>query len=307
MSRRLTRRAGSVIAITVTALATAVVPAAAQSPRPSHHGGGDGSLNILLTNDDGYGAPGIEAVRQALEEAGHDVTVVAPADNQSGVGTKARVHGELSARQVSRDAWKVGGSPSDCVLFALQVVMPDDPPDLVVSGANFGQNVGTAVNRSGTVGATMTALQAGIPAIAVSAERDPDLGKQATLRAFPRTADLTVELVEALQQRPGERLLPAGRTLNVNTPVFSRGESVEGVARTVVGDRRILQLTYRKTGDGTYQVVPSLADDAETRRRADTTALARDKISITPLDGDWTAQRRDAGWLRSTVRSLARR
>ena len=122
-------------------------------------------LRILLTNDDGYNTPGIQAVRSALLESGHDVTLVAPLENQSGSGARVTSSGVLQYKQQSDGVWSVDGSPADSVLVGLLHIMKEQAPDLVISGANFGQNPGYAIN-SGTVGAATVAMYAGFPAIA---------------------------------------------------------------------------------------------------------------------------------------------
>jgi 5'-nucleotidase len=127
-------------------------------------------LEIMVTNDDGYAAPGIDAITAALmKEPNVHVTVVAPATNQSGTGDKT-TPGTLTTRSVTTasgiPATAVAGYPADTVNVALDTLGLH--PDLVVSGINFGQNIGPYVNISGTVGAAKEAVRRGIPALAVS-------------------------------------------------------------------------------------------------------------------------------------------
>jgi 5'/3'-nucleotidase SurE len=135
-------------------------------------------LNILLTNDDGYDSPGITALRSALEGAGHAVTIVAPAENQSGKGGSINTDvfdipdGLMLLVHHGGGTWSLQGTPADCVKAGLDVVMAANPPDLVVSGLNFGQNIGKKItNESGTEGAALHAIYNGVPAIAGSVER----------------------------------------------------------------------------------------------------------------------------------------
>jgi 5'-nucleotidase len=143
--------------------ASSAAPPLANAPRP---------LSILVTNDDGAGAPGIDAVVQALRnEPATQVTVVAPAANQSGVGGNTSPGPVTATRGTTASGYPatfVNGTPVDSVVYALATVL-STPPDLVVSGANMGQNVGPNIKLSGTVGAARAAAQRGIPAIAVSA------------------------------------------------------------------------------------------------------------------------------------------
>ncbi len=130
------------------------------------------TINILVTNDDGYDAPGIDAVVEYLRTLPQViVTVVAPATNQSGAGDKTTPGGATTIADVKTlsgyPAKAVTGFPADAVNWALNGGIPTKP-DLVVSGTNNGQNYGTLVHISGTIGAAATAARAGIPSIAIS-------------------------------------------------------------------------------------------------------------------------------------------
>ena len=138
------------------------------------------SLNVLLTNDDGFEAPGLVAMRGALLQAGHRVTVVAPLENQVGVGAAITTSGTIDYYPQEEGVWAVDGTPSDAVALALVHVMRADPPDVVIAGADYGQNVGAGVMVSGTVGAALTAARTGVPAIAVSVATDPRQAERPT-------------------------------------------------------------------------------------------------------------------------------
>ena len=129
-------------------------------------------LRILVTNDDGYSSEGIDVLVEALRGLPEvEITVVAPAENQSGRGDST-TEGELTITEGTTAsgyaATAVGGTPADSVNHALDVVFADNPPDLVVSGSNEGQNLGIITDVSGTVGAARTAARRGIPALAIS-------------------------------------------------------------------------------------------------------------------------------------------
>ena len=136
----------------------------------------DGGLNVLLTNDDGFGTYGIVRMQASLEAAGHTVYVSAPAVNQS--GKSGAVNGELGAsvgftEKVAGKEWAVDGTPADSVNAGLYGLVPQGVEiDLIVSGVNDGENVGLSTNSSGTVGAAMYGLRRGTPAIAVSVGLD---------------------------------------------------------------------------------------------------------------------------------------
>lgn len=211
-------------------------------------------LRILLTNDDGYQAPGIQAMHDALLEAGYDVVLVAPSENQSSSSGRLS-RGVLHYEEAEPGVWHVDGSPGTAVLLALEVVLPDSPPDLVISGINFGQNIGNGTASSGTVGAAVHAVRRGIPSIAVSAAITP-AGAAArppypgTREAFPVAADLVVEMVGDLaESRPaGEALLPDGVMLNVNHPE-GPASGVRGIRIEPVSDVSPYERGFTETGE----------------------------------------------------------
>lgn len=132
---------------------------------------------ILLTNDDGIGSPGLWAAAEALSTLGY-VTVVAPRHQSSGMGRSLpnTSDGIITEEivQIKGQTWKVysvGGSPAQAVLHGILEIMPQ-PPDLVVSGINYGENVGMGVTISGTIGAALEAAALGFPSLAVSLETD---------------------------------------------------------------------------------------------------------------------------------------
>ena len=291
-----------------------------------------GALDILLTNDDGGGTPGIIALRAALCAAGHHVTQVASTSNQSGRGGALNTQalssaGAMALTRISTDACGIvyslaaptgagsfGGTPVDCVRAGLDVLLASDPPDLVVSGLNPGQNEGKAApSSSGTVGAALSGALRGIPAVAGSVEVDLSeaaTGFPSTFAAFPPASDFIARLIAALAAAPGDALLPKGvRMLNVNVPV-PYGD-IQGIALTNLGDGSGLSIPLFDRNLGFPPVPPipaflnclSLADGQacsvgvgfasepgpDPQRNADTDALRAGLISITPMDGDMTS------------------
>ncbi|NMO89612.1 5'/3'-nucleotidase SurE [Actinomycetospora sp. TBRC 11914] len=205
--------AGPVPAADVAPVATSAVTTTPAPPRPTTtppRPAPPPRLRILLTDDDGYDAGGIRAVRAALTRAGHDVVEVAPEDNRSGAG--ADTSGEQDLRDTDDPGVRtVSGTPADAVLAGLAAMRADGGgPDLVVSGTNLGRNTGSGITESGTVGAAVTAAHAGVPAVAVSTDRAHDEDDCAS------TAQFVARLVGALATtRPP---FAAGLVLNVNHP-----------------------------------------------------------------------------------------
>ncbi len=171
-------------------------------------------MRILLTNDDGILAPGIEALYSAVADLGQ-VDVVAPADPQSAIGHAITVLTPLTVRSVrvndTFDGWSVSGRPADCVKLAL-VELLDEPPDLVLSGINAGANTGVNVLYSGTVAAAREGALFGIPSIAFSLERS----EQLDFAAAGRVARQIVERCLSAGLAPG-------RCLTVNIPALDQG------------------------------------------------------------------------------------
>lgn len=192
------------------------------------------ALNIVLTNDDGFETPNIQILYSALVAAGHDVILSAPFSGQSGtsgqiaflrpIGPSSQPSEEgllpagsygIGETTIGPQQYYVNGSPTAAALYGIDVKAQDiwdSRPDLLISGPNEGNNLGVITPHSGTVGATITALNKGIPAVAVSAKSgDPE---QAEV-----VADLVVKLVDALDGPRGVKL-PLSIGLNVNMPAI---------------------------------------------------------------------------------------
>ncbi len=167
-------------------------------------------LTILLSNDDGYNAPGLQALIAALEPVS-DVYVAAPADDQSGKGHSVTIGQPLYVHPVKRPNgriyYAIEATPATCVRLGLENLVPKKP-DLVITGINRGENLGLVVYYSGTLGAAREAAMSGLPAIAISMQGN-DKKDYATAAAYAR------DLVQQLQER---RLIQHGFFLNVNVP-----------------------------------------------------------------------------------------
>lgn len=125
-------------------------------------------MRILLTNDDGVHAPGLELLEAIAAELSDDVWVCAPAEEQSGAGHSLTLHSPVRLRQHGERRFSVTGTPTDAVNLGLRNLFADRKPDLVISGINAGENLGDDVTYSGTISAAMEGALAGIPAIALS-------------------------------------------------------------------------------------------------------------------------------------------
>ncbi|MEV1246165.1 5'/3'-nucleotidase SurE [Nonomuraea sp. NPDC050022] len=268
-------------------------PAPAQAHEQRH-------LRILLTNDDGYTSSYLQGLRQKLIEAGHEVTVVAPDSDVSITGTaiNAKFGTTLQATQKEPGVWAVGGSPSDAVAFGTRVVFAGNPPDLVVSGPNPGENVAATANYSGTVAATITAITGGIPAVAVSVARSGG--------SFPsadQSIAFAVKLVDRLAATSRGAVLPARTALNVNYPVTPNGKVT--VAKLGTSLPFSTDYTLDSTACATcYRILPLPATAPDPVTDADRTLLAAGNVTITPLDGNWEAGPATATIIRLRLNAL---
>ncbi|MEU5060133.1 MULTISPECIES: 5'/3'-nucleotidase SurE [unclassified Streptomyces] len=301
------------LAAAITLFAATVDTASGNEPAASKSAGCPGSLDILLTNDDGYAAPGINALYDALRKAGHHVTMVAPLTNQTGKGGSIAYSGTLGVTHPvpgDNDIWAVDGTPADAVAFGIATVFADRAPDLVVSGTNSGTNLSLTTNHSGTLGAATTALDRGVPTIAVSTAHPAEFDRDwdgAGGPDFAGTASLTERIVGTVQRTATDcdHLMPRHEGLNVNYPSVR----YRGVREAEFGDIDTIPTTYTQDGEGKYTVgydLSPLQDAAEGtsgRTTVDYELVARGYASITPLDGSLSATK-DSGFVGSLVRDL---
>lgn len=271
-------------------------------------------LHILLTNDDGHQAPGIQALQRVLKRAGHDVSMVAPSSEQSATGMGVTSRRNLALEQLEERSWHLDGQPVDTVLVALRHLLEDNPPDLVVSGINFGPNVGTALYMSGTIGAAIMASLNGVPAIAVSAGmRFEEVGTpfQSTLDVLEPAAEFVCSVVESLQSSVGKngRLLPKEVMLNINYPPLPK-DQIRGVLHPEISGGHIIDLGYHRCDD-TGHVVPSFypgVDPSDPQKEdGDVRAHMEGYITISAVKPRWNPPAKQARKLRKRLEGLVSR
>ncbi|WP_126444463.1 5'/3'-nucleotidase SurE [Sulfuricystis multivorans] len=233
-------------------------------------------MNLLLSNDDGYSAPGLSALAAALQDLGQ-VTVVAPERNRSGASNSLTLDRPLLLKTAENGFHYVNGTPSDCVHLAVTGMLPQEP-DMVISGINLGANMGDDTIYSGTVAAAMEGYLLGIPALAVS------LASFAG-RHFETAARVVRALVERLHARP----FPEPVLLNVNVPDRPQAE-LSGWEVTRLGRRHKAEPVVKQVsprGDTVYWIGPAGAA-ADAGPGTDFHAVAQGRVSITPLAIDLT-------------------
>ena len=226
------------------------------------------AMRILLSNDDGYLAPGLAALARATRAVA-DIDVVAPERDRSGASNSLTLDHPLTVRRSHNGYYYVNGTPTDCVILALNKLLPAKP-DLVVSGINRGGNMGENVYYSGTLGAAMEGVINGIPGIAVSVAHRGEGFHYDDAARFAR------RLVEVVL-REG---LPAGVLLNVNVPNQWRG----GV-RLARQSKKITRTLLREGVDATGRPCYWLAEQpvGEPDAGSDYAAVLAGDIAVTPL------------------------
>ncbi|AKH42545.1 5'-nucleotidase [Altererythrobacter atlanticus] len=194
-------------------------------------------MRILLTNDDGFHAPGMRVLESIAAQLSDDVWVCAPAEEQSGAGHSLTLHSPVRLQQHGEKRFAVTGTPTDSVNLALRKLFPDTKPDLVISGVNNGENLGDDITYSGTISAAMEGALAGIPAIALSqALRGADHGFAATEGWAARVLKplLEVQMARRTLVNINFPALPADavkgvRVVRQGFHDYSRGSLVEGM------------------------------------------------------------------------------
>lgn len=245
-------------------------------------------MRILVSNDDGYLAPGLACLARALQVFA-DVHVVAPDRDRSGASNSLTLDRPLRARRGENGFIYVDGTPTDCVHLAITGLM-EEQPDMVISGINRGGNLGDDVLYSGTVAAAIEGRFLGSSAIAVSLV-GPDG------RNFETAAQVVVRLVHKLRREP----LPADTILNVNVPDLPWPE-ISGFEATRLGHRHKAEPIVRATdphGNPVYWV-GSPGAEADAGPGTDFHAIRRQFVAVTPLHVDmtrYTALEQVSSWL----------
>lgn len=200
-------------------------------------------MHLLLCNDDGYKAKGIQVLAKHLLSLGHSVSIVAPAGERSAQSHAMTFYQPLKLSKVSESEYAVDGTPADCIALGLGKVLQDNPPDYVISGINHGLNVGIDVNYSGTVGAATEAALMGFKAIAVSADIE-GLGAEQQQQLFQQTAEVIGKVLENIEKIDWPRL----EVLNINVPQHAKAIAIAecGGESLYVPHIQEVKLQYKK-------------------------------------------------------------
>lgn len=237
-------------------------------------------MRILLSNDDGYLAPGIMALARALDDLA-EITVVAPEQDRSGASNSLTLDRPLFLRQAANGFYYVNGTPTDCVHLAVTGML-EKRPDMVVSGINNGANMGDDTIYSGTVAAATEGFLLGVPSLAISLASHRGAH-------FETAARVARELVQRFMKEP----MPQACLLNVNVPDIPYAD-LRGMGATRLGRRHKAEPVIKALsprGETVYWVGPAgTAQDAGPG--TDFYAVGEGQVSVTPLQIDLTQSSR---------------
>lgn len=241
-------------------------------------------MHILLTNDDGIEAQGIRILWEELSAiADVNISIVAPDAERSATSQAITVRHPISVDSYPIEqfphfsAWRISGTPTDCVKIALEALL-DEKPDIIISGINHGPNLGTDVLYSGTVSAAIEGALHGIPSVAVSLDSFKNFN-------FVPAAQF-IKLLILMIKKQG---LPPNTLLNVNVPAFEK-KKIDGVAITKLGIRQY-QNTFERREDPrgrTYYWMGGELAESNNDADSDVVAVSNNFISVTPVHFDLT-------------------
>jgi 5'-nucleotidase len=245
-------------------------------------------MHVLVSNDDGYLAPGIRILAKALSASAR-VTIVAPERDRSGASNSLTLDYPIRVGREGENIFRVEGTPTDCVHLAITGLL-DDEPDMVMSGINAGANLGDDVLYSGTVAAATEGRTLGLPAVAIS-----------LVATTPGHYDTAARVARILFERLRNDPLPADTILNVNVPDLP-WEALSGFEATRLGQRHRAEPVIRAEdprGRPIYWIGPP-GPEQDCGPGTDFHAVARGAVSITPIQVDLTryqALDQVSGWV----------
>ena len=246
---------------------------------------------ILISNDDGIDAPGLKKLEAIAKKLCKEVWVIAPEVEQSATGHSLTLHSPLRIKNVSKNRYSVNGTPTDCVMMAMNNLMRDCRPDLVLAGINRGSNVGEDMTYSGTIAVAMEATLFGIPAIALSQDIDEDYVK--TRINWSSAEAYTAKIIKKVTSVAWSHDV----LINVNFPHVPKTK-VTGIEITREGRRKIGDEIIESSDPRgePYYWIGAQQNSARYPAGTDLAAIQNGAVSVTPLSLDLTH--------RATMRTL---
>ncbi len=235
---------------------------------------------ILLTNDDGFDAPGLAVLAEAAKSIADEVWVIAPHEEQSGVAQSISMYSPLRCLPRGDKQWAVSGTPADCVILGLSHLMKETPPALILSGVNAGANTGDDINLSGTLGGAFTGLMLGVPSIAFSL----DCLSRKKARRWETAQALLPDLLTNFVREGWDKTA----CLSVNLPDLPP-EEISGLCWTHPARKTIASFKIEEREDlreKDYLWIYPDRDKACADAGSDVAALQRGQISVSALTLD---------------------
>ena len=237
---------------------------------------------VLLSNDDGIEAEGLSILEDIAQTLAEEVWVCAPLKNCSGAGRSLTLKEEFKASnyQGSSKRYVCDGTPADCVVFAINHLLQDGLPDLMLSGINLGMNIADDVTCSGTIGAAWEAAVYGIPSIALSQKFNTEISPDPTV--FNPSKSHAKDLIESLL----EHGIPSHVVMNINFPYRFAHEKVLGIKSVGMGCHKVSDEILPGSEEGIYRIGKQRKNT--TSDDSDFGALNQGYITLSPLSLDMT-------------------
>ncbi len=230
--------------------------------------------NILISNDDGYESVGLKVLLNIAEQLADNVLIVSPKENQSAKSKSITIKKKINYREISKNFWIVDGTPTDCMIFALNHIFKKNMPDLILSGINAGSNIGDEVSYSGTVAAAWEGAVRKIDSIALS-----QYGGDNTIDSYKCSQAKGLEIINYLLKIKSQTT----RFYNVNFPyIVSRSlENVRSSFTTLASQKIADELLFDDNFNSFS--IGRMINDQRSSTNTDLECLKENKISITPL------------------------
>ncbi len=230
--------------------------------------------NILITNDDGFNAIGIKILVEIAKKIGESIYVISPKNNQSAKSKSITIRNNIEYQKISNYNWVIDGTPTDCVIFALNYIFKSKKPDLILSGINAGSNIGDEVSYSGTVAAAWEGAVRGVNSIALS-QYGGDSDAYSYMNSKNNALNVINYLLDLNKNHP--------KFYNINFPfIFSENSKSDDYLFTELASQKKADEIILSQDRNSFSIGRMINHD-KSLFNSDLEALKKNKISITPL------------------------